>query len=166
MPLQVELVSPERILFSGEAEMVIARTVGGGDIAFLPGHTPFVGALEVATVTIRSNGSSGNTDELVAVHGGFIEVSVSAKPRPLGAAAGRSDGVSSNAAGGDSPGEGEAVTTVTILSDAAELAGDIDAAEAQRAKDAAEEKLRHGHDAEAEAEARRAHVRLAVAGAA
>jgi len=69
--LQVELVSPERILYSGEAEMVIARTVGGGDIAFLPGHAPFVGALEIATVTIRSGGA----DELVAVHGGFVEVS-------------------------------------------------------------------------------------------
>ena len=71
MALQVELVSPERILFSGEADMVIARTVGGGDIAFLPGHAPFVGALEIATVTIRSAGG----DELVAVHGGFVEVS-------------------------------------------------------------------------------------------
>ncbi|HEX5365329.1 MAG TPA: hypothetical protein VFW63_01525 [Acidimicrobiales bacterium] len=29
MTLQVELVSPERILYSGTAEMVIARTVGG-----------------------------------------------------------------------------------------------------------------------------------------
>jgi F-type H+-transporting ATPase subunit epsilon len=71
VPLQVELVSPERILFSGEASMVIARTVGGGDIAFLTGHAPFVGALDVATVTIRSE--SG--DEVVAVHGGFVEVS-------------------------------------------------------------------------------------------
>ena len=71
MAIQVELVSPERILYSGEAEMVIARTVGGGDIAFLPGHAPFVGALEIATVTIRSGGA----DELVAVHGGFVEVS-------------------------------------------------------------------------------------------
>lgn len=69
--LQVELVSPERILFSGEASMVIARTVGGGDIAFLTGHAPFVGALDIATVTIRSE--SG--DEVVAVHGGFVEVS-------------------------------------------------------------------------------------------
>ena len=71
MALQVELVSPERILYSGEADMVIARTVGGGDIAFLPGHAPFVGALEIATVTIRSAGG----DEVVAVHGGFAEVS-------------------------------------------------------------------------------------------
>jgi F-type H+-transporting ATPase subunit epsilon len=71
VPLQVELVSPERILYSGEADIVITRTVGGGDIAFLPGHAPFVGALEIATLTIRAP----QGDELVAVHGGFIEVS-------------------------------------------------------------------------------------------
>jgi F-type H+-transporting ATPase subunit epsilon len=69
--MQVELVSPERILYSGEADMVIARTVGGGEIAFLTGHAPFVGALDIATVTIRSSGG----DETVAVHGGFVEVS-------------------------------------------------------------------------------------------
>jgi F-type H+-transporting ATPase subunit epsilon len=71
VPLQVELVSPERILYSGEADMVITRTVGGGEIAFLPGHAPLVGALEIATATIRA--SQG--DEIVAVHGGFVEVS-------------------------------------------------------------------------------------------
>ena len=69
--MQVELVSPERILYSGEADTVIARTVGGGEIAFLTGHAPFVGALDIATVTIRS----AQGDELVAVHGGFVEVS-------------------------------------------------------------------------------------------
>ena len=71
MTLQVELVSPERILYSGEADIVIARTVGGGEIAFLTGHAPFVGALDIATLTIRS----AKGDEVVAVHGGFIEVS-------------------------------------------------------------------------------------------
>jgi F-type H+-transporting ATPase subunit epsilon len=147
VPLQVELVSPERILYSGQADMVIARTVGGGDIAFLPGHAPFVGALDIATLTIRTTGSAGTHDEVVAVHGGFVEVSTS------DAEASSSD-------------EGQPVTTVTILSDAAEMSGEIDAEEAQRAKDAAEEKLRHGHDAQAEAEARRAHVRLTVVGAA
>ena len=50
--MQVELVSPERILYSGEADTVIARTIGGGELAFLTGHAPFVGALEIATVTI------------------------------------------------------------------------------------------------------------------
>jgi F-type H+-transporting ATPase subunit epsilon len=138
MPLQVELVSPERILYSGEASMVIARTIGGGDIAFLPGHAPFVGALDIATATIRS----ADGDELVAVHGGFVEVS------------------SLPAAGEDA----EAVTRVTILSDVAELASHIDVDRAQRARDAAEEKLRQEHDAEVEAAARRAHVRLTVAG--
>ena len=68
MTLQVDVVSPERILYSGEADMVIARTVGGGDIAFLSGHAPFVGALEVAELKIeREAGES----EQVAVHGGF-----------------------------------------------------------------------------------------------
>src|SRR5437588_2072629 len=71
MPLQVELVSPERILYSGEAEMVICRTVGGGEIAFLSGHAPFLGALEIAIVRVRSG--EGN-EEKAAVHGGFVEV--------------------------------------------------------------------------------------------
>ena len=47
MTFQVELVSPEGIAYSGEAEMVIARTVGGGEIAFQPGHVPFIGVLAV-----------------------------------------------------------------------------------------------------------------------
>jgi F-type H+-transporting ATPase subunit epsilon len=70
--LHVEVVSPERILWTGEAQMVIARTVGGGDIAFLTGHAPFVGALDIWKVEVRAEDGS---DEVIAVHGGFIEVS-------------------------------------------------------------------------------------------
>jgi F-type H+-transporting ATPase subunit epsilon len=70
--LQVEVVSPERILWSGEAEMVSARTVGGGEIAWLTGHAPFVGALDVGRIVIRP---AAGQDEVVAVHGGFVEVS-------------------------------------------------------------------------------------------
>jgi F-type H+-transporting ATPase subunit epsilon len=70
--LQVQVVSPERILWTGDAEMVIARTVEGGDIAFLTGHAMFVGALEICQVTVRPE--SGE-DLLIAVHGGFVEVS-------------------------------------------------------------------------------------------
>jgi F-type H+-transporting ATPase subunit epsilon len=69
--LQVELVSPERVLFSGEATMVTARTIGGGDIAFLSGHSPFIGALDVDQVMIRL---VDGTDEFAAVHGGFVSV--------------------------------------------------------------------------------------------
>jgi F-type H+-transporting ATPase subunit epsilon len=71
MPLQVELVSPERILFSGEADMVLCRTVGGGDIAFLPGHAPFLGALAIWPARIKK---TDGTEETAAVHGGFVHV--------------------------------------------------------------------------------------------
>jgi F-type H+-transporting ATPase subunit epsilon len=71
MTMQVELVSPERILFSGEATMVQARTLGGGDIAFLTGHAPFIGALATDQVVIRL---SDGSDETAAVHGGFVSV--------------------------------------------------------------------------------------------
>ena len=72
MAMQVQVVSPERILFEGEAEMVIARTVDTGDIAFLSGHAPFLGALDIAPVTIRP---IDGDDQLAAVHGGFVSVS-------------------------------------------------------------------------------------------
>ena len=72
MTLHVEVVSPERILWTGEAQLVLARTIGGGDIAFLTGHAPFVGALDIWTVVVRAE---DGTDEVIAVHGGFIEVS-------------------------------------------------------------------------------------------
>jgi F-type H+-transporting ATPase subunit epsilon len=72
VPMQVQLVSPEQVLYQGDADMVIARTVGGGDIAFLPEHAPFVGALAIWPVrVIQSDG----TELKAAVHGGFVEVS-------------------------------------------------------------------------------------------
>ena len=68
---QVELVSPEDISYSGEAEMVIARTVEGGDIAFQPGHVPFIGVLAVWSVdVIRPDGGR----DTIAVHQGFVQV--------------------------------------------------------------------------------------------
>ena len=70
--MQVEVVSPERVLFSGEANMVVTRTLGGGEIAFLPGHAPFLAALTENHTRVASEG--GVTVD-VAVHGGFVEVS-------------------------------------------------------------------------------------------
>jgi F-type H+-transporting ATPase subunit epsilon len=69
-PMQVELVSPERILFSGQAEMVICRTTDG-DIAFLADHAPFIGALDIGAVKIKTVDAG---DKNAAVHGGFVEV--------------------------------------------------------------------------------------------
>src|SRR5438874_532750 len=101
MALQVDLVSPERILWAGEADMVIARTTEG-DIAFLAGHAPFIGALGIGPVTIEE---PGGRQTKIAVHGGFVEVSHN---------------------------------KVTLLSDVAELAGDIDVARARDAQQRAE----------------------------
>jgi F-type H+-transporting ATPase subunit epsilon len=71
MALHVELVSPERIIYSGEAEMVIARTTDG-EIAFLTGHAPFIGALGIGQViVVPVDGGRVRA----AVHGGFVEVS-------------------------------------------------------------------------------------------
>src|SRR3954470_10483587 len=70
--LDVELVSPERILFTGQATFVRARTIGGGEIAFLTGHAKFIGALEICVVKITTDSGA---DRFFAVHGGFVEVS-------------------------------------------------------------------------------------------
>ena len=70
MTLQVELVSPERILYSGEADMVVCRTVTGGEVAFLTGHAPFLAALDPGVVRVKTP----NGEEVAAVHGGFVEV--------------------------------------------------------------------------------------------
>ena len=70
MALQVELVSPERILFSGEAEMVVCRT-SDGELAFLTGHAPFLGALVTGTVRVHRGGGDVVRAE---VHGGFVQV--------------------------------------------------------------------------------------------
>lgn len=128
MALQVELVSPERILYSGEAEMVICRTVGGGDIAFLTGHAPFLGALEIGIVRIRT---TEGQEEKAAVHGGFVEV--------------KDD-------------------RVILLSDVAELPDHIDVERARRSREDAERRMQQDDDAECEAQLRRAHTRLELAG--
>ena len=127
MTLHVEVVSPERILWTGEAQMVLARTVGGGDIAFLTGHAPFVGALDVHPVRVHTE--SGD-EEVIAVHGGFIEVSND---------------------------------RVTVLSDVAEVASQIDTERARAAQERADAAVRAGDDVEAEAALRRATARLDAA---
>ena len=71
-PMKVEVVSPEQVLYSGEATMVITRTLGGGEIAFQPGHAAFLGALQECHTRVYLEGGA---IEDIAVHGGFVEVS-------------------------------------------------------------------------------------------
>jgi F-type H+-transporting ATPase subunit epsilon len=69
--VHVELVSVERLLWSGEATMVIARTTEG-ELGVLPGHAPLLGELAPGgVVRIRQEGGEELT---FAVHGGFLSV--------------------------------------------------------------------------------------------
>lgn len=70
--LNVQVVSPESVSYTGEAAMVVARTVEGGDIAFQPGHIPFIGILQVWSVDVIKEDGSRDT---FAVHRGFVQVS-------------------------------------------------------------------------------------------
>ncbi|MBU6243055.1 MAG: F0F1 ATP synthase subunit epsilon [Acidobacteria bacterium] len=69
--LQVELVSPEKRVWSGEAIQVSARTLDG-DLGILPGHTPLLGVLVDGKVSIK--GLDGAVSEF-SVNGGFLSVS-------------------------------------------------------------------------------------------
>lgn len=70
--LNVQVVSPESVSYTGEASMVIARTVDEGDIAFQPGHVAFIGTLAVWSVDVIKDGGERDT---FAVHRGFVQVS-------------------------------------------------------------------------------------------
>jgi F-type H+-transporting ATPase subunit epsilon len=68
--LHVELVSVEREIWSGEADMVIARTTEG-ELGVLAHHTPLLGQLaEGGVVRIKT----GADEVVAAVHGGFLSV--------------------------------------------------------------------------------------------
>ncbi len=68
--LHVELVSAERVVWSGDAVRVIARTVAG-DVGILPGHAPLLSALSHGVVDIQS--TEGET-WVAAVSDGFLSV--------------------------------------------------------------------------------------------
>jgi F-type H+-transporting ATPase subunit epsilon len=70
VPLHFELVSPERLLFSGEvAQVDIPGTEG--DMGILPGHAPVLSTLRPGVVTLTKE---GGTKERIFVRGAFAEV--------------------------------------------------------------------------------------------
>lgn len=69
-PLHVEVVSADRVVWSGEADQVIARTTEG-DVGIMARHAPMLGCLLPSGVEIFSTGGSR---EVVAVDSGFISV--------------------------------------------------------------------------------------------
>jgi F-type H+-transporting ATPase subunit epsilon len=69
MPLQLEIVTPERLAYSDEVDMVLVPGVDG-ELGILPHHTPLVSLLGVGELKIRKGGE----EESFAIVGGFLQV--------------------------------------------------------------------------------------------
>ena len=67
--LQVNIVTPDGPVLETEATMIIAITEAG-EIGILPGHIAMVAPLQIGALRVNKDDST----EVVAVHGGFIEV--------------------------------------------------------------------------------------------
>ena len=65
-----DLVSPDRLLVSTEAEMVVVPGTEG-DFGAMAGHQPLISALRPGVVAIHNGGSTGDR---YFVRGGFVEV--------------------------------------------------------------------------------------------
>lgn len=72
MSFAFSLLTPEGTLWSGEAQEVSLRAEGG-DIAFLEGHVPFIGAVRQSECRIVT---AEGQEVLASVDGGVIEVAV------------------------------------------------------------------------------------------
>jgi F-type H+-transporting ATPase subunit epsilon len=144
MPVSVHVVTPEREVWSGEAETVIARGVEG-EVGILMGHAPMMLQLAIGPLRIHREDHGGLA---AVVDGGFLHVT--------------------SEAGED----GGSRTRVDVLAAHAELEGDIDV-EAARARAAElERELSQNHDthvaeadvAAAKAELKKALARISLAG--
>jgi len=101
--IHVDIVSAEREIFSGEADMVFAPGEQG-ELGIAPRHAPLLTRLKPGTVRVQHGGE----EQVFYVSGGILEI----QPH-----------------------------VVTVLSDTAQRAADIDEAAAQEAVRKAEEAL-------------------------
>ncbi len=69
MPIRCEIVSQDRLVYEGDADIVI---VPGslGEMGILPGHAPLLSSLKLGVIRVKS----GDVEEVFTVTGGFIEV--------------------------------------------------------------------------------------------
>ena len=107
--LQVDVVSAEKSLFSGEAKFVVLPGESG-ELGILPGHTPLISRVRPGTMKIEL---TDGTEELIFIAGGILEVQ---------------------------PGK------VSVLSDTAIRAEDLDEEKALAARQQVEETLRNTKD--------------------
>lgn len=123
--MQVEIVSAEEQIFSGEAEMIVAPAEMG-EVGIMPRHTPLITRLKPGEVKLQT---AGQEDQYYFISGGILEV----QPH-----------------------------VVTVLADTALRAKDLDEAQAQEAKQRAEEALANK---ESDMDYAKAQARLAEAAA-
>lgn len=67
--MRVLVISPERAVFDGEAESVVAPAYDG-QVGILPRHAPFMTLLGRGTLAIRHGGATSRFN----VQGGFLQV--------------------------------------------------------------------------------------------
>ena len=67
--LKLRIVSPERELFSGEADIVLAPGIDG-QLGILPNHVPLITRLTEGELVARVGGE----EYYFAIHGGFMHV--------------------------------------------------------------------------------------------
>lgn len=68
-PFRLDVVSPEAVVWSGDAEILIARTTEG-EIGILADHEPTMAALATGSAEI----DTGDRRITLAIHGGFLQV--------------------------------------------------------------------------------------------
>ena len=68
-PFHVDIVTPEAVIWSGEATMLTARTTEG-DIGILADHEPTMAALATGAVVVHHE--DGVTS--AGLHGGFLQI--------------------------------------------------------------------------------------------
>ncbi|MFC1958118.1 F0F1 ATP synthase subunit epsilon [Chloroflexota bacterium] len=69
MPIKIDIVTAERVVYSEEVDIVVAPGIEG-ELGLLPHHAPLMTTLHVGEMVVRKGG-----DELAfAISGGFLEV--------------------------------------------------------------------------------------------
>ena len=69
MSFRVDIVAPEAVVWSGEADFVVARTTEG-EIGIMTGHEPLMAALATGVAVVES----GQEKVTIGTHGGFLQV--------------------------------------------------------------------------------------------
>jgi F-type H+-transporting ATPase subunit epsilon len=69
MTLHLEIVTPERLAYSDDVDMVLVPGIEG-ELGILPHHTPLVSLLGLGELRIRKDGN----EESFAIVGGFLQV--------------------------------------------------------------------------------------------